>query len=65
MPRFLKGNYQVPDDRNKKAIKRLPAKSLTETLEESALAKLGGSMCFVMKGKAFLWTGAESEKTGP
>ena len=62
MPRFLKGNYQVPDGRNKEANKRLTAKSLTEKLEESALAMLGGSICFVMKGKTFLWTGDDIEK---
>ena len=64
MPEFLKGNYQLANDTMKKPRKRKSLKGLTENLEESALAKLGGSMCFVMKGKTFLWTGDKSEKAG-
>lgn len=61
MAYFLKGNYQVASKsesapRKKEAHK----KSLTERFEESALAKLGGSICFVVKDKTLLWTGDSS-----
>ncbi len=63
MPKFLKGNYRVL--RNKKgSVSRRRKKDLTDKFEESALAKLGGSLCFVMKGNTFVWKGDEVEKTG-
>ena len=66
MPDFLKGNYELPQRSTKRRSgNRKPGKSLTERMEEKALAKLGGSMCFVMKGKTFLWTGDEGEKGSP
>jgi hypothetical protein len=34
-------------------------KNVTEQFEEAALAKLGGSICFVMKKNKFLWKGEE------
>src|SRR3972149_5201565 len=52
---FLRGNYRLPKAANRKAHNRRTPKSLTEQLEESALAKLGGSIFFVMKGKTFVW----------
>ena len=61
MSSFLQGNYKLPKDTQKKPAKKKAAPSLTEKLEESALAKLGGSMCFVMKGKTFLWSGDGDE----
>jgi len=63
MPKFLKGNYQVSDKGKTGASKKKQSKSLTDKLEERALAKLGGSMCFVVKGGQFVWSGDESEKT--
>lgn len=62
MSSFLKGNYQLPEGSNQKRRGKKSSKSLTEQFEEKALAKLGGSMCFVMKGKTFVWTGEESEE---
>jgi len=64
MPDFLKGNYQLSSDPKAKRPRKKSAKSLTDEFEEQALAKLGGSMCFVMKGKSFVWAGDEDEKTG-
>ena len=55
MAQFLKGNYQLPKGRGKAAAKRAK-KDLTDQFEESALAKLGGSLCFVMKKGTFIWT---------
>lgn len=43
---------------------RKKQKGLTAKFEESALAKLGGSLCFVMKGDTFVWKGDELEETG-
>jgi len=62
MPDFLKGNYQVPDSGKKKPSKKAKSQSLTDQFEESALAKLGGSLCFVMKDATFVWTGDEEEE---
>ena len=64
MAYFLKGNYQVPTASRQSRPKKKTPKSLTEQFEESALAKLGGSLCFVMKGSTFVWTGEENEKAG-
>jgi hypothetical protein len=65
MTSFLKGNYRLANEIKSKPSDRKPTKSLTDQFEESALAKLGGSMCFVMKGKTFLWTGDEGETPRP
>ena len=63
MPKFLKGNYKLSDkqseDGTKDATPSLEGQSLTDLLEEKAMAVLGGSMSFVMKGKTFIWTGEE------
>ena len=64
MPEFLKGNYQLPDKPQGKTATGDSTKSLTERFEDSALAKLGGSICFVTKEKTLLWMGDESEKSG-
>lgn len=62
MPDFLKGNYGLNHQNQQKRSTDSP-KSLTETFEESALAKLGGSICFVSKSGSLIWDGdsAESE----
>ncbi len=69
MDDILKGNYKLPDsesvNRTNTSRKKKPSESLTDKLEQSALANLGGSMCFVMKGKTFLWTGEDSDSTSP
>ena len=67
MPEFLQGNYQLSEDQKKKVQSKASEETegLTEQFEKEALAKLGGSMCFVMKGKTFLWTGEEIEKPSP
>ena len=62
MANFLKGNYQIPKGGGKSPTKSKSPKSLTEKFEEETLAKLGGSLCFVIKGKTFVWAGDEGEK---
>ena len=56
MPRFLKGNYRLPKGKGTMHTRKTK-KDLTDRLEETALAKLGGSLCFVMKKGTFVWTG--------
>lgn len=56
MAKFLKGNYRLPNSR-KVSVQQKRSKDLTDQLEESALAKLGGSLCFVMKKNRFVWPG--------
>lgn len=63
MAKFLKGNYCLPRGKNR-SITRKKRKDLTARFEESALAKLGGSLCFVMKGNTFVWKGDDVEGTG-
>jgi len=63
MAKFLKGNYDLPK-RKKRSATSKRKKNLTDKFEESALAKLGGSLCFVMKKKTFLWEGDEGAETG-
>ena len=48
MPDFLKGNYNLNND-NTDTQHTKKVKNLTEEFEETALAKLGGSICFVSK----------------
>ena len=62
MPRFLKGNYRLPKGKGTLTAKKAQ-KDLTQQFEESALAKLGGSLCFVMKKGTFIWT--EEAHEGP
>lgn len=63
MAKFLKGNYRLPKGKSTHVAKK-KRKDLTTTFEESALAKLGGSLCFVMKGNSFVWEGDEVEEAG-
>ena len=62
MPKFLKGNYALPKGKKAAGRKRKPP-DLTSKFEESALAKLGGSLCFVMKKNTFVWKGEGSAGT--
>ncbi|MFQ6029391.1 MAG: hypothetical protein ACE5Q6_18090 [Dehalococcoidia bacterium] len=64
MTYFLKGNYELSEKPDDPTARKDEPKTLTERFEESVLAKLGGSLCFVMKGKTLLWTGDSSEETG-
>ena len=61
MAQLLKGNYQL-SIRHQGVATRKRKNSLTDKLEESALAKLGGSICFVMKKNTFIWNGDTSEE---
>ena len=64
MPEFLKGNYALP--KQKRGSVRRTAKAttnLTDQFEKQALAKLGGSLCFVSKKTKFIWTGEEKTPT--
>lgn len=56
MPNFLKGNYRRPKGRDRHTVKQPEPKDLTQEFEEHVLAKLGGSLCFVMKRGTFLWS---------
>ena len=62
MANILKGNYKLRKEQNKQPAKKASTKGLTEQFEEAALSKLGGSLCFVTKGKTFVWTGDEGEE---
>jgi hypothetical protein len=65
MPSFLKGNYDLSQDpEDVRGDDNASEKTLTDRFEESALARLGGSICFVRKEKTLLWTGDENEKSG-
>ena len=56
MAKFLKGNYQLPKSKGKSKVAPQQAnQDLTAQFEASALAKLGGSLCFVMKKAKFIW----------
>ena len=55
MPNFLKGNYELPKRKSGRNAAQ-SKKDLTDQFEERVLAKLGGSLCFVMKKGAFIWT---------
>ena len=56
MPDFLKGNYELPG-RKRGRVGRKPKANLTEQFEKQALAKLGGSLCFVTKKGSMIWSG--------
>lgn len=60
MPKFLKGNYRLAKGKGSFTTKKAK-KDLTDQFEESALAKLGGSLCFVMKKGTFIWSGQQDE----
>ena len=62
MTKFLKGNYRLPKGKGK-LVAGASKKDLTDEFEESALAKLGGSLCFVMKKGTFIWTDPSGEPT--
>ena len=64
MPDFLKGNYELTDTEKIAADGEEEEKSITRTFEDSALAKLGGSVCFVQKGNTLLWAGDDIEEAG-
>ena len=63
MADVLRGNYKVSKP-IKSARARKPKKGLTEEMEREALAKLGGSITFVMKGGTFMWDGEPREEAG-
>jgi len=66
MTKFLKGNYRLnKKGRRSSLVVKRPKENLTDKFEKSALAKLGGSLCFVTKKESFIWTGDEEvEKPG-
>ena len=63
MADVLRGNYKVSKP-IKSARAPKPKKELTEEFEQEALAKLGGSITFVMKGDTFMWDGESREAAG-
>jgi hypothetical protein len=64
MTYFLKGNYDLSANRTVGPRKSDSQRTLTERMEDAALAKLGGSVAFVRKGKTLLWMGEPNEDTG-
>ncbi len=60
MPDFLKGNYNLDND-SPDSQRNANRKSLTEEFEEKALAKLGGSICFVSKSGSLIWDGDSTD----
>ena len=64
MAKVLKGNYRLPKGKAHVAARRAK-KDLTGRFEASALAKLGGSLCFVMKKANFIWTDETDAQAGP
>ncbi|PYN96834.1 MAG: hypothetical protein DMD91_19780 [Candidatus Rokuibacteriota bacterium] len=58
MSQYLKGNYKL----EVKIEEAQAAADSTDAFERTALARLGGSICFVSK-KAFVWKGpAKAER---
>ena len=62
MPEFLKGNYRLSKTKGKR-VARKPKADLTDQFEKRALAKLGGSLCFVSRKTKFVWTGEANDTT--
>lgn len=61
---ILKGNYKIPDPKEKcDDPEDKKEASLEEEFEAAALKKLGGSITFVKKSGSFIWKG-EDEKNG-
>ena len=61
MKEFLKGNYELAakiDD-----AEDVEGDGAEEEFERTALARLGGSICFVRK-KGFVWRGETEEADG-
>ena len=67
MAKILKGNYRLRKTSQHRPAAKAPSEpeSLTKQFEDSALAKLGGSLCFVMKKKVFVWSGEPDASAGP
>jgi len=70
MSEYLKGNYQLPKEKNQKeASSPAPTESTaqpessTEQFERRALERLGGSIAFVIKRNEFVWKGQQG--SGP
>ncbi len=63
-PKFLKGNYEVPGAVEKPAA-AAGGKSSTQTFEDFARQRLGGSIAFVMKANTFVWKGDKPAEKNP
>lgn len=61
MNEFLKGNYTLDVVIKEQEEEQGPAS--TAEFEKKALARLGGSICFVSK-KGFLWKGEKTDGIG-
>ena len=66
MSEYVKGNYSLPRNKGKSGVKK-PPKDATPTPEEEfqiqALARLGGSIAFVVKSP-FVWDGDDDQQSG-
>ena len=60
MTRYLRGNYTLDMTIETPADEA----DATDAFERKALARLGGSICFVSK-KGFLWKGDDAHGSGP
>lgn len=65
----LIGNYTIPSERGADSQAsgtedEKPEGAVAE-FERRALERLGGSIAFVMKGKAVVWTGTRGQDHGP
>jgi hypothetical protein len=61
MKEFLKGNYAL--DARIETGEEVEGDGTEEEFERTALARLGGSICFVRK-KGFVWRGEAEERDG-
>lgn len=59
MTQYLKGNYSFGDEAQSETEEEKPADDLETRFERAALARLGGSICFVHKAHKFVWSGEE------
>jgi hypothetical protein len=59
MNEYLKGNYKIEAEITEDA----EAADSTDEFEKKALARLGGSICFVSK-KKLMWNGDEADGAG-
>jgi hypothetical protein len=63
MSEILQGNYRLPEVAQVHAPE-VGERTLTEQFEDAMLAKVGGSICFVMKTDTFVWTGDDDAADG-
>lgn len=66
MNQFIKGNYDLPHEKGNSKKKKSKTDSKPHAVaefERQALARLGGSIAFVVK-KSLVWNGENGEEAG-